>query len=110
MAGVKGMFERGNRSPLYVQSVRNRIRAGGIVHRLEQHVLGAISMSATQVSAALGLLRKVVPDLSNVEMTGPGGGPLQHEDVSDLEVARRYAFLLSQAAIKKASDKAKDPA
>lgn len=77
MAGVKGMFERGRKSPGYADAVRARIRAGGIVYRLEQHVLGKIAMEPSAVTAALGLLRKVVPDLASHEHTGPGGGPIE---------------------------------
>jgi predicted regulator of amino acid metabolism with ACT domain len=70
MAGVKGMFEGRRQSPTYVNAVRARIRAGGIVDRLEKHVLGKIEMSASQVAAALGLLRKVVPDVAVMDHTG----------------------------------------
>lgn len=70
MAGVKGMFEGRRQSPTYVNAVRSRIRAGGIVERLEKHVLGKIEMTASQVTAALGLLRKVVPDVAHVEHSG----------------------------------------
>lgn len=110
MAGVKGMHERQSTSPTYAARVRARIRAGGIVHRLEQHVLGKVEMSASQVSAALGLLRKCVPDLATVEHTGKDGGPIETTNVSREEVARRYAFLLSQAAIGKARKTSKEPA
>jgi hypothetical protein len=108
MAGVKGMHWRASRSPQYAESVRARIRAGGIAKRLEEHVLGKVEMSATQVSAALGLLRKVVPDQQYIEHTGKDGGPI--EVVDKKEVARRYAFLMSQAAIEKASKASKEPA
>ena len=67
MAGVKGMFERGRKSPAYAEAVRDRIRAGGIVKRLEDHIIGKINLSPTQVTAALGLLRKVVSDKQGVE-------------------------------------------
>ncbi len=108
MAGVKGMFERSSRSPAYAEAVRARIRAGGIVKRLEDHVLGKVEMTATQVSAALGLLRKAVPDLASVEHSGVGGGPIEFTNVDKLEVARRYAFLMSRAAIAKASKTSKE--
>ena len=101
MAGVKGMFARGNRSPGYVDAVRNRIRAGGIVFRLEQHVLGAIPMSATQVSAALGLLRKCVPDLATVEHTGKNGGPIETKQVSETDLARWLAFEMAGKVIER---------
>lgn len=104
MAGTKGMHGRFSTSPTYANAVRSRIRAGGIVKRLEDHVLGKVEMSATQVSAALGLLRKTVPDLSAVEHTGKDGEPLIQQ-MDDMEIARRYAFLLARVAIDKAATK-----
>ena len=99
MAGVKGMFQRASRSPAYAEAVRSRIRAGGIVKRLEDHVLGKIEMSATQVSAALGLLRKAVPDLASVEHTGKDGGPIEHKvGVDAVEDARAVAFAMALGA------------
>lgn len=43
---------------------RTRIQATMLVNRLENHVQGKCKMASTQVTAALGLLRKAVPDLS----------------------------------------------
>lgn len=110
MAGVKGMHWRASKSPMYAESVRARIRAGGIAKRLEEHVLGKVEMTASQVSAALGLLRKVVPDQQYIEHTGRDGGPIQYSEVNKQEVARRYAFLMSRAAIDKAKKTSKEPA
>jgi hypothetical protein len=76
MAGVKGMHKRASTSAAYAEAVRSRIRAGGIAKRLEGHVLGAVEMSSTQVQAALGLLKKVVPDQQATEISGPDGGPV----------------------------------
>lgn len=50
--------------------VREKIRASQLVNALENHVLGRKKMAATQVTAALGLLRKCVPDLASTEHTG----------------------------------------
>jgi hypothetical protein len=70
MAGVKGMHKRASTSAAYAEAVRARIRAGGIAKRLEGHVLGKVEMTSSQVTAALGLIRKVVPDLSATEHSG----------------------------------------
>lgn len=67
-------------------------------------------MSATQVSAALGLLRKSVPDLATVEHIGRDGGPIEVSNVDKHEVARRYAFLMSRAVLAKAAKSSKEPA
>lgn len=94
MAGKKGMFEGRRQSPVYVDAVRSRIRAGGIVNRLEKHVLGQIEMSTSQVTAALGLLRKVVPDIASVEHTGAAGGPLEIQVVSYQDSTQLHATVL----------------
>ncbi len=50
--------------------VRERIRTTQLVRRLTKHVLGKVAMEPTQVTAALGLLKKTLPDLSAVEHSG----------------------------------------
>ena len=76
MSGVKGMHARSSTSPAAAEAIRSRIRAGDIKDRLEKHILGEVEMSSTQVQAGLGLLRKVVPDLSTVSGPGENG---EHE-------------------------------
>lgn len=61
---------------MHQEDVRTKIRASLLVNKLEDHVLKGTEMSATQVSAAMGLLKKVVPDLAAVQHTGPNGGPI----------------------------------
>ena len=70
------MHKRASRSAAYAEAVRARIRAGGIANRLEKHVLGQVEMTSTQVQAALGLLKKVVPDQHYTEMVGKDGTEL----------------------------------
>jgi len=48
---------------------REAIKTSMIVNRLTDHVDGKVEMSATQVTAALGLLRKALPDLKASEDT-----------------------------------------
>lgn len=48
---------------------RVKIKNSNILNALIEHVLGEREMSATQVSAGLGLLRKAMPDLASVEST-----------------------------------------
>jgi hypothetical protein len=54
--------------------VRAKIQASQLINRLNDHVNGKVTLSSTQVRAAEILLRKSVPDLSRVEVTGD---PLQ---------------------------------
>lgn len=78
MSGVKGMKrqKRAVTSPAYAEALRTKIAAGMIVNALQQHVEGKREMSATQVTAGLGLLRKVCPDLSAVEHSGNKENPI----------------------------------
>ena len=43
--------------------VRDRIRTGMLINRLQNHVLGRLDMSKTQLQAAGILLRKTLPDM-----------------------------------------------
>jgi hypothetical protein len=52
---------------------RQKISNSNILTYLIQHVEGTRKMSATQVTAALGLLKKVLPDVATMEITGPDG-------------------------------------
>lgn len=47
---------------------RVKIQNSNILNALIEHIEGNRDMSATQVSAGLGLLKKVLPDLSSIEM------------------------------------------
>ena len=59
------------------EEVRAKIQASQLINALTNHVFGKNEMKATQVTAALGLLRKSVPDLLNTTLTGPDGGALK---------------------------------
>lgn len=48
---------------------RVKIQNSNILNALIEHVEGEREMSATQVSAGLGLLKKVLPDLSQTDVT-----------------------------------------
>lgn len=45
---------------------RDRIKTVMLINRLMSHVKGEVSMEKSQVTAALGLLKKVAPDLQSV--------------------------------------------
>ena len=50
--------------------VRQRIQTSQLVNRLTDHVSGKVELTATQVTAALGLLRKSLPDLTAITHSG----------------------------------------
>lgn len=47
---------------------RQKIQTSQLVNRLTDHVFGKIELSSTQVTAALGLLKKALPDLGSMEV------------------------------------------
>lgn len=57
--------------------VRDKIQANHLINRLENHALGEIELSQTQIKAIEILLRKTLPDLSAVEHSGDEENPVQ---------------------------------
>lgn len=51
---------------------RVKIQNSNILNSLIEHVEGKREMSATQVTAGLGLLKKVMPDLATTTIEGGG--------------------------------------
>jgi hypothetical protein len=49
---------------------RVKIKNSNILNALIEHVEGKREMAATQVSAGIALLRKVMPDLASIEHSG----------------------------------------
>jgi hypothetical protein len=56
---------------------RHKIKVANILNALSEHVEGKREMTATQVTAGLGLLKKALPDLAATTITGEDGGPIQ---------------------------------
>ena len=63
---------------------RVKIQNSNILNALIEHVSGQREMSATQVTAGLGLLKKVLPDISQVTLSGDEDNPIQ--SVSRIEL------------------------
>lgn len=62
--------------PRHQDEIREKIRASQLVNALENHVLGKRKMKPTQVTAALGLLKKCVPDLAHTTLANPDGSAI----------------------------------
>jgi hypothetical protein len=66
-------------SPKHDQHTRDKIQTSQLVNRLNAFALDAtesVRMTSDQVRAALGLLKKTIPDLAVTSHTGPDGGPV----------------------------------
>ncbi|UVO33960.1 hypothetical protein KUL72_20825 [Bradyrhizobium arachidis] len=59
---------------------RAKIKTSQLINRLSAHVLGKVDMKPTQVTAALGLLKKTIPDLSSQSVDLQGSISVSHED------------------------------
>ena len=78
-------------NPKHDQRTRDKIRTSQLVNRLEAFVFGqkdgqtkkVVEMTAQQVNAALGLLRKTLPDLQATELSGE----VKHTVISDEPMA-----------------------
>lgn len=69
-------------NPRHQQMVRDKIDSNQLVKRLQNYALSELDdenpgMTKGQVTAALGLLKKCVPDLVNTQLTGEGDQPIQ---------------------------------
>jgi hypothetical protein len=53
---------------------RAKIRNSNILNALLEHIEGRRDMGSTQVTAALGLMKKVLPDLSATTISGDDEG------------------------------------
>jgi hypothetical protein len=63
---------------------RTKIQNSRILRVLIDHVEGREEVSPARVTAALGLLKKVLPDLQAVTVGGDPANPLRHEHAIDL--------------------------
>ena len=64
------------------EDVRRKIQASQLINRLSDHALGKNEMTPTQVKAAEILLKKSMPDLSQVQGAGDNG---EHKVVTRIE-------------------------
>lgn len=63
---------------LHQDDVRKKIQVAQLLKALQEHALtGAGEYSPSRMKAVEILLRKSLPDLSAIELTGAEGGPVQ---------------------------------
>ena len=88
--------------------VRAKIQASQLVNVLQQHIFEGRDLKKSQVSAAIALLRKTVPDLSQVQgvMTNVN---VNASDVSDAELAAIIAGDHTAVSSAGTSEEAEEP-
>jgi hypothetical protein len=55
---------------------REKIRTSQLINRLEKHAFGEVELTQTQVRAIEILIKKTLPDLASVELTGDKDNPV----------------------------------
>lgn len=91
---------RTKRNAMLIEEAREKIRTTQLINRLQDHSLGKIDMSATQIRAAEILLKKRIPDLAAVTMQGPNGGPIEVVEIrSFVDVPTAPAAAVAAVAI-----------
>lgn len=58
--------------------VRAKIQASVLIGLLESHAIGEIELSASRIKAIELLLKKSIPDLQSIELTGDEDTPITH--------------------------------
>lgn len=87
---------------------RVKIQNSNILNALIEHACGDREMSATQVTAGLGLLKKVLPDLAAVELSG-AVNMKRAEEMTDDELAAIAARGRAVGSGGEASETSLDP-
>ena len=74
----------------HLQQTRDKIQTTQLLKRLQDHALGSVDIEPSRIRAIEILLRKTLPDLSQVALTGESGGPVEFRSssVSDDDLAR----------------------
>ena len=90
MAGKKGMHKKWLNDPNIRERVIAKIQNAGIAEMLVKYVKTGEGMDNQRASIALGLLRKVVPDLASQEITDRREGWLDvMKRVAELRQAKK---------------------
>jgi hypothetical protein len=74
------------RNLYHPEEVREKIQTTQILKRLNDFIFGEVKLEKSQVAAALGLLRKTLPDLTSVAVSGTVGIE-KAEDLNDAVLA-----------------------
>jgi len=67
------------------EEVRAKIQTSQLINVLQDHVFNGTEIKKTQVSAAIALLRKTIPDLQSVEGTMDLHHHKHEEAIGELE-------------------------
>jgi hypothetical protein len=72
------------RNAMLIEEARKKIQTTQLINRLQNHAVGKVEMTPTQVSAASILLKKSLPDLAAVTVLGDPNNPLEVKSTIDV--------------------------
>lgn len=64
--------------PNTIERIRDTVQAGQIVKVLTDHIINGTEIAPSRITAGLGLLKKVIPDLSAMQHSGDKENPIRH--------------------------------
>lgn len=70
------------------EEIRSKIQTSQLINRLEGHALGDTDLTPTQIKAIEILLRKNLPDLSQVEISGDPENPLAIDGTFEVRLVK----------------------
>lgn len=85
------------RNCMLIDEARSKIQTTQLINRLQNHALGKIEMSITQIQATKILLGKKIPDVQAVTLSNDPDNPLPSA-IDETSLAQRIAFLLMKQA------------
>ncbi len=89
-----------NGKPFRDDTWRERIKVSMLINRLNDHAIGKIELTPSQIKSIEILLRKTIPDLKAMELYGKDGGAIETKDVSENDKAIIKQFLNNQKGVK----------
>lgn len=69
----------------HIEKTRQKIANSMLVNKLIDHVNGKIALSTSQVRAAEILIRKTIPDLSAITLSGDAKNPIALTPITDTD-------------------------
>lgn len=78
------------RNSMLIAEAREKIKTTQLINRLQNHALGTVELSPTQVRAVEILLKKRIPDLTSMALSGDeDGGPVKVAEIKRVIVDPR---------------------
>lgn len=66
------------RNAMLIDEARGKIKTTQLINRLQNHGLGTVDLSQTQINAIKILLGKSIPDISSITLQGDASNPIIH--------------------------------